>query len=48
MTLSSMSTGEKINSFSLSDDRADIIEYAALIFIEILNENSLYLLKIIN
>ncbi|MFL2980782.1 MAG: hypothetical protein ACJZ18_03475 [Methylophilaceae bacterium] len=36
MTLSSMSTGEKINSFSLSDDRADIIEYAALIFMEIL------------
>jgi len=38
MTLSSMSKDEKVNSFSLSDDRADIIEYAALIFMEILKE----------
>ena len=36
MTLSSMSIDEKINTFSLSDDRADIIEYAALIFMVIL------------
>ena len=36
MTLSLMSKVEKINTFSLSDDRADIIEYAALIFIVIL------------
>ena len=36
LTLSLMSKDEKINTFSLSDDRADIIEYAALIFMVIL------------
>ena len=36
MTLSLMSKDEKINTFSLPDDRADIIEYAALIFMVIL------------